>query len=104
MLFYTVITMVVAGWAAWRTHLQLIYVVPVGLLLTTIPHALVVWHGSGIELDRHAISSAVLFRVAILLLLFLSIDALLRERQKGVRGGEYVRDDASVIAKPQATQ
>jgi hypothetical protein len=105
MLFFSVITVVVAGWAAWRAraHVRLASVVPIGLLLTTIPHALVVWHGSGIELDRHSISLALLFRVAILLLLFFSVDALLTERQRRIPESEYATDRVPVTAHPPET-
>jgi hypothetical protein len=103
MLFLSVITVVVAGWAAWRASFRLAWVVPAGLILTTIPHALVVWHGSGIELDRHAISVALLFRLAILLLLFFSVDALLTERQRRIRESEQAPDRVPVTAHPPAT-
>jgi hypothetical protein len=98
MLFYTVIAVTVAGWAAWRGAMRLACVVPAGLLLSTIPHALVIWHGSGLELERHAISLAVLFRVAIILLLFLSVDALLTQRQSRISEREYARDSAPMTA------
>jgi hypothetical protein len=108
MLFYTVIALTVAGWAVWRGDMRLTCVVPVGLLLSTIPHALVIWHGSGLELPRHAISVAVLFRVGIVLLFFFSIDALLTERRRRIReqqggggsGNRALRAANSALAAP----
>jgi hypothetical protein len=100
MLFYTVISVTVGGWAAWRGDMRLACIVPVGLLLSTIPHALVIWHGSGLELPRHALSLAVLFRVGILLLLFFSIDALLTGRRRRIRERQHVRHVAPANASP----
>jgi len=52
------------------------WLVPAGLLLTTYPHLLVVWHFSGYEVDRHALEAALLFRLGTFLLLILAVDRL----------------------------
>jgi hypothetical protein len=59
-----------------------IWLVPIGVLVTTYPHLLVVWHQSGIEVDRHALEAALLLRLGILLQLALLADRLVsRHRQ-----------------------
>lgn len=68
-----------------------IWLVPVAVLLTTYPHDLVVWHQSGIEVDRHALEAALLLRLAGLLLACFALDRVLTARSSR-RGG--VRDAA----------
>jgi len=53
------------------------WLVPLALLLTTYPHFLVVWHQSGIEVDRHALEAAILLRIGLLLLFLFAIDRAL---------------------------
>ena len=67
------LTAVVAAWARPET----VWIVPAGLLLTTYPHLLVVWHFSGYEVDRHALEAALLLRLGVLLLLVFSVDRAL---------------------------
>lgn len=58
-----------------------LWAVPAGALLTTIPHGLVTWHLSGLEVDRHALEVAVILRLALLVLLVLVLDAVLEARR-----------------------
>ena len=51
--------------------------VPLAILVTTYPHYLLVWHTSGLEVDRHAMGAALLLRLSLFLLAAYSIDALL---------------------------
>ncbi len=54
-----------------------LWLVPIGVLMTTYPHFLVVWHQSGVEVDRHALEAALLLRLALLLLAALAVDQVL---------------------------
>jgi hypothetical protein len=44
------------------------WVVPLAVLVSTLPHALLVWHSEPLELERHAVPLAVLTRLAIVVL------------------------------------
>jgi hypothetical protein len=46
------------------------------LLVSLIPHMLVLWNGGAIEQTRHALTAAIILRIAILLTLLLTVDAL----------------------------
>jgi hypothetical protein len=61
---------VVAGLAGW----SFVWLVPMGILLTTYPHFLVAWHQSGVEVDRHALEAALLLRLGTFLLLLFAVD------------------------------
>jgi hypothetical protein len=52
-----------------------VWLVPVTALLAVYPHGVVTWHLSGIEVDRHALTGAILLRLGTLLLLVLTLDA-----------------------------
>lgn len=71
-----------AGLVAWRAGPDLLWLLPIGILLTTYPHFLVAWHQSGIEVDRHALEAALLLRLAILLLAVLTVDRALAGRAR----------------------
>jgi hypothetical protein len=75
-----------AGFVARRFGWERIWLVPLAILLTTYPHFLVVWHQSGIEVDRHALEAALLLRVAILLLAVFVVDRALSSRAETVPG------------------
>jgi Kef-type K+ transport system membrane component KefB len=78
------IVIVLAGAAlvARRFGPERSWLVPIGLLLTTYPHLLVVWHQSGIEVDRHALEAALLLRLGLLLLAAFAIDRALAGRER----------------------
>jgi hypothetical protein len=61
---------VVASLAGW----SLVWLVPLGVLVTTYPHFLVVWHESGVEVDRHGLEASLLLRLATFLLLLFALD------------------------------
>ena len=50
--------------------------VAVATLLAVYPQLLVAWHGSGQEIDRHALGAAVQLRIAALLVVALSVERL----------------------------
>jgi hypothetical protein len=54
-----------------------IWLVPLGVLVTTYPHFLAVWHLSGLEVDRHAFEATLLLRLAVLLLIVFVLDRAL---------------------------
>ena len=53
------------------------WLVPLGALLTVYPHLLVVWHQSGLEVDRHAFEAAALLRLGVFLLAVFVLDRAL---------------------------
>ncbi len=69
-----------AGLVAWRAGPGLVWLVPLGILLTTYPHFLVAWHQSGVEVDRHAVEAALLLRLGVFLLATMAVDRALSNR------------------------
>ena len=68
---------VVAAGVALRFRASRVWVVPIVVLASTIPHVLVAYHLSGLEVDRHALEAAILLRVGALILALFALDALL---------------------------
>lgn len=68
------IALVVADAVAWLLGWSLVWLVPLGILVTTYPHFLVAWHESGVEVDRHAFEAALLLRLATFLLFLFALD------------------------------
>lgn len=66
-----------AAAVAFRFRASPVWIVPVVMLISTIPHGLVAYHLSGLEVDRHALEAAVLLRVGALILALFALDALL---------------------------
>lgn len=75
----------VAAAVALRFRASPVWIVPVVVLISTIPHGLVAYHLSGLEVDRHALEAAVLLRVGALILALFALDALMNEI-RGRRG------------------
>lgn len=79
---------VIVGWmlvalvavlALWRLRLaRLFWLVPTLCLLSTVPHAILVWDGDWVELARHSVLVAILLRLSLLLLVFFVLDELVR--------------------------
>jgi hypothetical protein len=82
-LVLSLVVAIVAGAAAvaWRRGPSPSWLVPLGVLATTYPHFLVVWHQSGLEVDRHALEAALLLRLGAALLALLALDRLLARRR-----------------------
>jgi hypothetical protein len=53
------------------------WLVPIGLILLEIPHALLVYHGDTLEIPRHAILMAIMLRLGVLLLALFAVGALI---------------------------
>lgn len=87
-----VLIVVVAGavGVAVRFGLSPVSVVPAVGLVSTVPHALVAYHLSGLEVDRHALEVAVLLRLSVLLLAVFALDSALA----GIRGRQASREPA----------
>jgi hypothetical protein len=71
------IIVVAAAAVAIRFRASPVWIVPVVMLVSTVPHALVAYHLSGLEVDRHALEAALLLRVGALILALFALDALL---------------------------
>lgn len=80
------VVLVAAGAIARRAGADVLWLVPIALLLTTYPHFLVVWHQSGIEVDRHALEAALFLRLGILLLAIFAVDRALSSRARTAPG------------------
>ena len=53
------------------------WLVPIGMILLEIPHALLVYHGDTLEIPRHAILMAIMLRLGVLLLALFAVGALI---------------------------
>ena len=62
--------------AALRTR-QPRWLVTSALLMLTYPHAVLVWHGDSMEVERHALQAAVQFRLGLWMAIFCGCDAIL---------------------------
>jgi hypothetical protein len=60
------------------------WIVPLAVLVSTFPHALLVWHSEPLELERHAVPLAVLTRLGIVLLAVFAVDGI-RSRRGSLR-------------------
>jgi hypothetical protein len=75
LLALTAFVLVAAGVLWWLGVASALWLVPLAIVVTTYPHLVVVWHESGVEVDRHAFEAALLLRLAILLLGLFAVDA-----------------------------
>ena len=72
--------------ALWRMRLApLFWLVPTLGLLSTVPHALLVWDGDWVELARHSVLVAILLRASLLMLVFFVLDRFLSSRRPADR-------------------
>jgi hypothetical protein len=53
------------------------WLVPIGLVLLEVPHALLVYHGDTLEIPRHAILMAIMLRLGTLVLALFAVGALI---------------------------
>lgn len=58
------------------------WVVPVAVLVSTLPHALLVWHSEPLELERHAVPLVVLTMLGIVMMAALALAELVRSRRE----------------------
>ncbi len=70
---------VFAAAVAFRFRASTMWIVPIVVLMSTVPHGLVAYHLSGLEVDRHALEVAVGLRVGALILALFALDALVTE-------------------------
>lgn len=52
-----------------------IWLVPAAMIVLTVPHALVVWHGDALEPERHGVPVAVMARLGVLLFILFALDS-----------------------------
>jgi hypothetical protein len=50
------------------------------MIVITVPHMLVVWHGDALEPERHGVPVAVMARLGVLLLILFALDSSARSR------------------------
>jgi hypothetical protein len=87
-----------AGAAALRRGATREWLVPLVALATVYPQLLLAWHLSGIEIDRHALTGAVLLRLLPPLVLLLAVDRALAARGEDQPGGPRFPSSASSSA------
>lgn len=63
------------------------WAVPIAVIVSTLPHGLIVWHGDAMEVDRHLVPVAANLRLGIVLLLIFALDAALCSWNRATRGG-----------------
>jgi hypothetical protein len=71
------------------------WLVPIGLILLEIPHALLVYHGDTLEIPRHAILMAIMLRLGVLMLALFAVGALLERLVEQVRAPAPAETSAS---------
>ena len=73
---------VLAGAAVVMGRLPRIVLIPVGLVLLSVPHAWLIWHGDAMEISRHALMPALQIRLGLMLGVFFTLDGLLTGRRE----------------------
>jgi hypothetical protein len=76
--FLLLIVVGTASVVALRFGASWLWAVPAAVVVSTVPHALVAYHLSGLEVDRHALEAALLLRLGLLVLAVLACDAVLQ--------------------------
>jgi hypothetical protein len=78
------------------------WIVPIALIVSTLPHMIVVWHGDSQELQRHALLIGVLGRLGILMLLFLALDSPRRRRRPAIPADRHAADEGVPVEPREA--
>lgn len=69
------------------------WLVPIGLILLEIPHAVLVYHGDTLEIPRHAILMAIMLRLGALILALFAAGTLLESLIARTSQGRVTRSD-----------
>ena len=80
---WLVIASAAAVAAAFAGGARRTWLVPVGVILLQLPHALLVYHGDTLEVARHAMVMAIMLRLGILMLALLAVGAVLERLAPG---------------------
>lgn len=78
------------------------WVVGISLVLSAVPHGLLVWHGDSAEVDRHALLVSILLRLGTWMLILLGIDALVTVTSQRSRG--HARPFRKLEPRPSAVE
>jgi hypothetical protein len=84
---WVVIASAAATAAALAGGARRTWLVPVGVILLQLPHALLVYHGDTLEVARHAIVMAIMLRLGILMLALLALGGMLERLAPRGRAG-----------------
>jgi hypothetical protein len=77
------------------------WLVPVGVILLQLPHALLVYHGDTLEVARHAVVMAIMLRLGILLMALLVLGSLVeRLAARASRARPAVPGDSTDVRLP----
>jgi hypothetical protein len=79
-LVWTVFVLVLVAGFALMGWGRLVWAVPLVVLASTVPHAIIVWDGDDASTGRHALILAVLLRFGLFLISLYLLDAYLRNR------------------------
>ena len=74
-----------ASVALARGDLSYITLIPIALVLLSFPHAMLIWHGDTMELERHALMPALQIRIGFMIGLLLTLDAALARWKRRAR-------------------
>ena len=66
-----------SGLRIWRQNI--LFIVPLALILLAYPHGVLVWHADPNEIDRHAFRAGVHFRLGLWLLVVLAADLIIAQ-------------------------
>ena len=86
-LLWLAIALGLAVLAALAGRSRRTWLVPIGLILLQIPHALLVYHGDTLEIPRHAILMAIMLRLGILMLTLFILGALIEALAERLAAG-----------------
>ena len=80
--FWLIPIAVFAVLAVRRVSANRLWLVPLFLILSAVPHAIVVWNGDSMDTTRHALLIAVMIRLGAIILLLVALDAFLVRRTR----------------------
>jgi hypothetical protein len=78
---YLAIAVLLAAAAAWRVGVRREWIVPLFMLATALPFAMLIWIADTASIGRHAIPASQLLRLGTLVLAFFALDSLLAQRR-----------------------
>jgi hypothetical protein len=97
LVIFSVVALLMLAWWAWRAP-DVRLVIVVVLLLLCYPLAFMVWYGDGFAVERHAVPTAIQWRLALWLALVFACDAGLFSRLKVLQESGKVDGESSQLS------
>ena len=82
LLTFAILSLLALGTLAAMGLTRVVWTIPVLLLASCVPHAIIVWNGDDTSIGRHALLLAILFRLGLLIVLLYIADAYLTDRRR----------------------